>query len=316
MSLEASSTIMYRGINGLVFFSRANQGLINIPEPRLNFIGRYPDLAASTNGIICCISMPVMKFTFQLCNPVSKDLVAISNPNRRLNIGLVFDPLNSPSHYMVVCPHTISGFMSSCDETFSQVYGFEVFSSRTGLWRESNAAVRIFNHSYPMKRSVFAGGKLYWRMPVDILWFDHKIDYAGHLRSPVKEKGEMRSHVEIGECRGELSYTTITNTDIEIWIVKAKKEFEFDWVKKYNIRLADILEKSEGLVIRRDEMRPLPFEWEGMVLFLVKAKRNGYIYTYYVKTGELKLFYKPEEMKVVPYFSYRSSLAPLPKLCG
>ncbi|KAF5186743.1 hypothetical protein FRX31_023660 [Thalictrum thalictroides] len=117
--------------------------------------------------------------------------------------------------------------------------GFTVYSSKVGIWNIANAKVQIFRRSFghifprTLSRSVFTGRKLHWKLDKDVLWFDIEEDIAGVVAVPGEE--DKFSDGEIGGYNGELSFTNMSDSNIEIWVLRSNQKTEFMWLKKYNI---------------------------------------------------------------------------------
>ncbi|KAF6166341.1 hypothetical protein GIB67_015887 [Kingdonia uniflora] len=156
----------------------------------------YHDFVVSSNGLLCYVGYVSPTKVFYVFNPVTTSCHEVLNPKKRYHVGFAFDPLVCTLHYELVHSYAIKEFRK---------YRFEVYSSKTKSWSVSKAKVKIIDHGIDIvsEISVFVNGKLYWRLPIDIMWYDLEKHTAGFIRGPVHDARE-HSNVEIGKCGGSL----------------------------------------------------------------------------------------------------------------
>ncbi|KAF5187952.1 hypothetical protein FRX31_022460 [Thalictrum thalictroides] len=343
--------LIYFGIHSYVFLSTTiSEHLCGLPDPSLKYtkmcnFSHFPvfnhlcnrSLLASSNGLLCGAYYKGSSEFFYVTNPVTKELVSIPNSTKLRDIALAFEPSCCNPYYVLVGRNVINVTLDqNCNGNDITEVGFTVYSSKVGIWNIANAKIQIFRRSFghifprTLSRSVFTGGKLHWKLDKDVLWFDIEEDITGVVAVPGEE--DKFSDGEIGGCNGELSYTNMSDSNIEIWVLRSNQKTEFMWVKKYCLSLRRICEDNvKAILACYDNMleltrtlsgganyrRPLPYEGGDVLLFWVKniAKyEGGIIFSFNMKTGSLHLNHKSQLRRWEgPLISYRSSLVSLPE---
>ncbi|KAL5716020.1 hypothetical protein ACHQM5_017764 [Ranunculus cassubicifolius] len=315
--------------NKSMFFPTIGRHLAGMPDPSLKHMNIGDGhLRSSSNGLICGSYNCDRKRYYYVSNPITRECVTIRNTNETSDVAIAFDAVNGNSAFFLVSRNAkiIPGGSS---KRVTEI-GFTLFSSKTGMWSRKNAKVRTSKYygSYFVRiRSVFTGGKLYWELGKEVLWFDIKKDSAGVVAVP--NEAEKFPTGMIGNCDGELSYSMISTKtlNIEIWFLKSgeSKDGKFEWVKKYFLNLRSIFEMkgiSHGFnsVKKRDVcslIQVLPFEGGDMVMFWVGCiEEIGYhiIFLYNIKSGSLEWVLNSGMRSGDVVISYKSSLVSVPTL--
>ncbi|CAA6657578.1 unnamed protein product [Spirodela intermedia] len=135
-----------------------------IPDPFLSFLPMSPPFAviASSNGLLCCAAFRNLYF---VCNPSTSEWARLPLPPEHLFLeehagfsveALVFEPSlhNLEENYVLVRSYQIF-------DDISCVYGFQIFSSETRVWRTSSEVCAT--EKFIESSGVSAGGAAYWR---------------------------------------------------------------------------------------------------------------------------------------------------------
>ncbi|KAK9135902.1 hypothetical protein Syun_015232 [Stephania yunnanensis] len=103
-----------------------------------------------------------------------------------------------------------------------------------------------------MLQPVFNGGKVFWALKKDILWFDADKDVGGVIECPDNNNLRPRWNlyvIDIGVCDGDVSFSMITKQEeIEIWLLRDNKNEEFEWVKKHTVNLQRIIAENWNIM--------------------------------------------------------------------
>ncbi|KAL5712778.1 hypothetical protein ACHQM5_014915 [Ranunculus cassubicifolius] len=209
-----------------------------IAHPKvLDFLAAKVDLAASSNGLLCCHTEQNfhpsranrVKFVY-VCNPATKKFVQIEWPkgtNRHLTFGLAFDPSCTPvddlPNFKLVC-------VSNEDTSH---FLFQVYSSKTTEWRTLKTCK--YSQSWcgmPHDQVVFASGVLYWIVQGSgILAFHVETELSYFISFPVpwEHKSHQGIHENgIGESKGQLHYILISEVGIGLWRLSSEFKWELE----------------------------------------------------------------------------------------
>ncbi|PIA27953.1 hypothetical protein AQUCO_07400058v1 [Aquilegia coerulea] len=227
LSLKPPSGLAYWNEKRLSFLSTDGRPM-SVPDPKLSFLGEFVSVTNSCNGLICGFYVREGIWPeIYVCNPVTKQVRSTRTPKRGLIVGLAFDPSSPDPHYKLMCPFKVYKNTSHIE------YGFNLFVSSTGMWRESKERIRISPESAVTGRSFFVDGVLYFKATNDIIWFQIDNDLAGVEPLPLSNNMITAT---LGEYNSKLSYIQITLDEIEIWTLK-----NFLWKKKHCVGL-DLLD--------------------------------------------------------------------------
>ncbi|XP_073110663.1 F-box protein At5g49610 isoform X2 [Elaeis guineensis] len=179
-------------------------------------------------------------------NPVMKDWRRVpklkhSSVYYPCSFGLVVDVKEFAASYKLVVPFSVPDVSPSLD-IYNPVteYRFEVLSSDTGSWEVSKERIILDGKVLLDRRTVTVMGALYWKFGADVLWFDPKEECSGLL--PLPSGTDANEKGRIGEWDGKLSYTTIKDGKILLWIMN-----KLSWSVMHSVPIEFIVECNLGL---------------------------------------------------------------------
>ncbi|KAK9099777.1 hypothetical protein Scep_023207 [Stephania cephalantha] len=275
-----------------------------------------------------------IKYKIFICNPITKQFVLAPHPKLFCHVAnslaLDFDPKNPHFGFSLIVLYRVKN--SNC-------YQFEVYSSKTGEWRLSDAQVVIpYRDVLGAKGNVCISGKVYWSLIRCILWFDVEENVGGFLPCPPNRNLVFRRHSqekdyysEIGVRNGDLSYSGITKGgSIEIWLLRSREGEKEMWEIKHNVMLKEIVGanwnaislpceamkiKSQNRSLTRDAffhggaVYPLPYVGGKVVWFWRRIyKRFGKLFSFNLLTEELKFV----DNVCLPWHPFTPTLQPCP----
>ncbi|KAK9112708.1 hypothetical protein Scep_020227 [Stephania cephalantha] len=248
-NIAASSNFLSYGSRSLFIFNDDHTDQFELQAPRF-MTGLRDQVMGSTNGFIYGVCSDSQKIF--ICNPITNHAVFIHNPKKHLSIAVACDPYD-PNFGFTIVSHFIR---KKNDDINNSVLQFEVYSSKTSKWRVSrngsDVPVPSHYYSFLMLQPVFNGGKVFWALKNDILWFDVDKDVGGVIECPDNNNLRPRWNlyvIDIGVCDGDVSFSMITKQEeIEIWLLRDNRNEEFEWVKKHTVNLQRIIAENWNIM--------------------------------------------------------------------
>ncbi|EHA8591082.1 putative F-box protein [Cocos nucifera] len=237
-----------------------DQRSVGFPCLSNQFNMRLRMVVASCNGILAVLcfhkrptdlyeanAMPDRKLQLYVGNPVLKDWRRVPKPKHSTvyypcGFGLVVDVKQFAASYKLVVPFSVHDSLPSFD-IYNPVteYRFEVLSSETGSWEVSKERIILDGTVLLDLRTVTVMGALYWKFGAEnVLWFDPKEECSGLL--PLPSDSDANEKGRIGEWDGKLSYTTINDGKIRLWIMD-----KVSWSMMHCVSIEFIVERNLGL---------------------------------------------------------------------
>ncbi|KAL5716528.1 hypothetical protein ACHQM5_018205 [Ranunculus cassubicifolius] len=317
---------------GLMYDSFGENTIFLDPSLRCTVM-KYMKLKGTSNGLICCSFKEQGVKYFLVMNPIVREAVAVAKPGNVGDVTMVFEPSGCPPYFALVGWDVINVEYDVNGEDINTM-GFTLYTSETRRWSVAKATVRIFRESFgqvwgkSQYRTVYVGGKVYWKIVWDVFWFDIKEDSAGTVTVPNME--DMRPQGEIGDLNGELSYSTASDEDIVVWVLRTNQEKK--WVQKYRVLLTDIFKgisdntpsccKNAVLGLFEttsiSSRRALPYEGGDLLIWVAhgtSSRHQGIVFSYNMETRSLRIIHDSQMARWgLTLFSYKRSLASVPKL--
>ncbi|KAK9086315.1 hypothetical protein Syun_028709 [Stephania yunnanensis] len=317
-------------LTGSSFFCRNREYVVSSDDaynhqfhlPRPTFCHR--SVCSSSSGLLYGLNSTFTEVF--ICNPITKQVTCIPTRKRLLCVALAYDPYNDPdSGYAVVA------LVRAEDD--DDWFTFEVYSSKTCEWRESNAKVEAYSYKLLINlQPVFSKGKVYWSLMWNVLWYDVEKDVAGLVPcphrdfvffDPFKEPKLQDIGVCNGDGAGELSYSMLTKDgNIEVWLLRGDhEEMKFEWEKKYNVRLLETIQQNwriiercfnamevgdgnefEKSLVHYRGIFPLPYVGGEVVWFIVKSNGHDIVCSINVRAHqELKVIHEDLPLPLDPF---------------
>ncbi|KAL5716574.1 hypothetical protein ACHQM5_018244 [Ranunculus cassubicifolius] len=318
---------------GLLYQRLRRKTIFLDPSSRSCTVMKYMKWKGSSNGLLCCSFRNQGIKYFLVMNPVIREAVVVNRLSNFGDVTLAFEPMGCPPYFALVRWHVINVENDINGENIHTV-GFTLYTSVARTWSVAKAKVRIFRQYFgkgfgkSQDRSVYMGGKVYWKVVRDVFWLDIREDSAGTVAVPNME--EEDPHGDIGDLNGELSYSMISDEDIVIWVLRTSQEQK--WVQKYCVSLKDIFKgisdnipsccKNAILWLfetpSTSRRRALPYEG-GDLLFWVahgtSSRDQGIVFSYNMNTRSLRIIHDSQMIRYgFTLFSYKRSLASVPTL--
>ncbi|XP_008444037.2 F-box protein At5g07610-like [Cucumis melo] len=280
----------------------------------------------SCNGLVCCRSgfRTRQSTTIYVCNPLFKKWVSfeVAQLDRFSNIALAFDPIlntvNTATKFKVVRIQQLE------NEQEEMYYTFEIYSSETGTWKESNE-VCYSDGNLLKNKGIYAKGVLHWLTDTDqILAFDTEKELSLLMPSPIPAL-EMFINPPgtcIGESRGLLHFIIICEDGIIVWCLD--DYFETKWTHKHSKKLQVIEDENPNMFFQLYKnmqekrvagmdpcMDPLAFKDEVLLMRVYST-----IYFYHTETSKVMEVCSVASLGPNPYVDpsaipYSLSLIPL-----
>ncbi|KAL5716542.1 hypothetical protein ACHQM5_018215 [Ranunculus cassubicifolius] len=327
-SMHHPPGLMYDGLGeNTIFLDQSSKCTV---MKHLNLIG-------SSNGLLCCSVTREGIEHFIVMNPITREGALVANSRHLADVTMAFEPSGCHPYFALVTRQVINveyNVNGQCINTM----GFTLYSSETRTWTVARAKVRIFRKSFrrvwgkSQYRSVYVGGKVYWKIVRDVFWFDIKEDSAGTVTVP--NMGDKDPHGEIGDLNGELSYSTISAEDMVVWVLRADQEKK--WVQKHRVLLTDIFKgisdnipsccknavlrlfkKSNKGLPSASGRRALPCEGGNLLFWATHGTSmlEGIVFSYNMETKALRIIHDSQmERWGLSLFTYKRSLASVPKV--
>lgn len=252
-------------------------------------------------------------------NPVLMDWRLVPKPKHYhpSSLGLVVDPKEFAASYKLVVPFVVADFTPSFD-IYNPVteYGFEVLSSETGSWEVSRERIILDGKFLLDQRTVTVMGSLYWKFGATVLRFDPKEECSGLL--PLPSDTDANERGRIGEWDGKLSYTTIKDGNIRLWIMNEVS----NWSWMHSVPIEFIVQRNFGMFAAlypkmhlkkkipsrtvgrwRRVAKPIGYEGGGVFLFSIDCMAFSF------DTKTRKASYLGPHAN---WFAYRNTLISLP----
>ncbi|XP_077252506.1 F-box protein At5g49610-like [Tasmannia lanceolata] len=211
----------------------------------LSFLPFHPNfrIIDCCNGLILCICGGPKGVTYYICNPVTKEWVALPKPHKRLFLdraSLAYDPSVSP-HYKVVC------LTVPINLQVNNYISLEIFYSDSGKWVESNMLCDPITERLQSQGAVFLNGILHMVA----------MDFPNHHNIGINLKEENCRRIEcpeserygglLGKCKGRLQYAIYDYSGLRIWTLKDC--YSNEWVLKHETSIQTLVEKLSLLPI-------------------------------------------------------------------
>ncbi|KAK1268077.1 F-box protein [Acorus gramineus] len=280
-------------------FASLDPSSYGVPDASLEFLPDDVHVCASSNGLLLCrgkIRPEIHNPLYYVCNPATRDWSFLPSPD--CDHGghadsvpvLSFQPsiLGFDADFEVVVAFRIGDF--------DGIYGFEVFSSRTGRWRPSTAVCdggRLVPFSGVISGSVFL-----WRtsLPSVVACYDADADKCWLSEMPPGFEG---SAWQIGEVMGRVCCVCIIGWTVTVYAMDGRGGWEV-------MRFFDVRDYGlEGMP------RGLPFNGGDEVLIWI----DGWIFACgVVSEGTVRSVSRMESYNAdcVPYVN---SLVPVKGVC-
>lgn len=319
----------YEGIDSISYIP-VDTEILNVWRSILNFLPENVVIMSINNGLLCCRScFPISHPRVYVCNPLNRQYGIVEWPNlpQDSSIALVFDPFRNPidksTDFKLVAVTCMEMEQEEDDEDVEFCFLFDIYSSKTGLWKRSKEFCPC-NDNLSKNKGVLVEGILYWHTDAcKILMFDPQSEFSLLISSPLPET-EFDSIPEtcIGESQGKLCYVIISEDGLQLWTLEDC--FTSQWDLKISIPLVEfenenptvgykISEKVRNRVSKETVawMDPLAFK-DGMLLLRVSAV----VYLFQFETRVMKRLCDVSSLGPKSMFSpivvpYSMSLVPI-----
>lgn len=288
---EDIKTVSYIPVPSVETRTRGNK---KVHQMVFNFLPEDVVVLSSCKGLVCCRScFPCCgEPSLYVCNPSNKQWIKLEwfAYDRNESIALAFDFDPSKDSFDISTKFKLVR-VKQVEELH---LAFQLYSSETGSWRESNEICQCGN-SLIKNKGIYIDGVLHWLTDGDqVLTFDVEKELSWLISVPVPSF-EFRAIPEacIGESEGKLHYVLISEEGLHVWYLE--DYYEFKWTLKH----CKSLEEIEGeyphfffnLKIRVSQrvsmdtspwMNPLGFN-DGILLMKVCAN----LYLYDIKNNKM-----------------------------
>ncbi|KAL3650416.1 hypothetical protein CASFOL_006819 [Castilleja foliolosa] len=224
----------------------------------------------SCNGLLLCVSNPAHNLTqkYYVCNPTTKKYTALpqvvfDNTNESIcGMSLAFDPSNSVPHYKVVCViRSLGGLL----------HFFEVYSSKTGSWRESGELFKAYAH-FDFEDGVYWNRAIHWvnivTKPRECVYFSLDCDQTPKVfpNPPLQDKCYYKNDYYFGETCDHLYFIDANREVGEFNVYEMKRDYS-EWFVKYKVNVPDA--QISYSPISRERLRKNGEDW-----FMVVRGKN------------------------------------------
>lgn len=274
-----------------------------IPDPFLSFLPLTPPFAviSSSNGLLCCAAF---RNLYYVCNPSTAEWARLPPPPEPLSVegdagctveALVYEPSlrNLEENYLLVRGYQIS-------DDFTGVYGFQTFSSETGVWRTSSdvrAVEKLIEGS-----GVSAGGAAYWRTTMQtMVSYDPATDSCCVIPWPMGE--DPAAEWQLGEIDGRLCCTCVTDDAVQVYALAHPDHW--DLLASFQIVAGDGVDDGEEETappVFRRRPRPLRFQSREPEVLLWESERL--VGLNIVSRRLREAYVAPDQPWISPYADY------------
>ncbi|KAL3529409.1 hypothetical protein ACH5RR_008731 [Cinchona calisaya] len=291
----------------------------------LNFLPESVVILSSCNGLICCrSSYPSPLPLIYVCNPLNKDWISVRwiHHSKNTNVALVFDPIKFPIQDISTNFKLVAVSQTESETEQSQLL-FEIFSSETGKWRQSEE-ICWCNHKLFRNKGIFVDGLLYWLTDGEkILMFNPEIELSWLINAPLPITWLLSiPEMCIGESKGKLHYVLFSEYGLQLWALQ--DPYTSHWELTCSVSLGELeRENSQFLYNIAEKLASRTticmFPWINLLAFedgILFVRMSTDMYSYGFETRKMKKLCSlsdlgPNSVHFPIVVSYTMSLVPL-----